>query len=90
MLSAGHDSVVRIWALNNNKLINQISVHQKTVSKVLGDSKEPSMIHSCSFDKSLHTYDMKMDKKVNFRTLPNGNFTDMAQTDTGHLGTVFI
>ena len=87
MVSSGHDSVVRIWAPNNNKLINQISVHQKTVTKVFGDLQTNNFIHSCSIDKSLHTYDMKSDKKVNFRTLSNGSFLDMDQMNNGNLGT---
>ena len=88
MLSSGQDSFVRIWAPTNNKLINQLSVHQKSATKVLGDLQTPHIIHSCSVDKSLHSYDMKSDKKINFRTLSNGSFLDMAQMSNGNLVTV--
>lgn len=47
----------------------------------------PSFIHSSSMDKSLHTYDMKTDKKVNFRQGNNGSITSMDQVkSTGDLG----
>ena len=80
--------MVRIWAHKTNKLINQLSVHQRKISSVLGDLMYPSFIHSSSIDKSLHTYDMKTDKKVNFRQGNNGSITSMDQVkSTGDLGT---
>lgn len=46
---------------------------------MLGDINVPSYIHSSSIDKSLHTYDMKTDKKVSFRQGSNGSITSMDQ-----------
>lgn len=60
-------------------MINQLSVHQRKISSVLGDINVPSYIHSSSIDKSLHTYDMKTDKKVSFRQGSNGSITSMDQ-----------
>lgn len=48
ILSGGHDSVVRIWSRINHQLLNQISIHQKTISKLFPDINDPSIIHSCS------------------------------------------
>jgi WD40 repeat protein len=49
------------------------------VSRVLPDIKIPNYIHSCSYDKSVHTYDLKTDKKVNFHQAKNGQILDMDQ-----------
>ena len=73
------------------QLINQLSVHQRTVTSVLGDVSVPQLIHSCSVDKSLHTYDMKSDKKVNFRQGSTGSITCMDQIKSSKdLGTISI
>jgi WD40 repeat protein len=58
-------------------MLHQISVHQKGISKVLPDKNLPNYIHSCSYDKSIHTYDLKTDKKVNFHQAKNGIIYDM-------------
>ena len=87
LLSGGEDCVVRIWAPNSRQLINQISVHQKTIRRVLGDYKYPHIIHSVSEDKSIHAYDMKSDKKISFRQAASGILTSMDQSlSTGDLG----
>lgn len=79
---------MRIWARKSRQLLQQISVHQKTISKVFPDCKLPNYIHSCSQDKSVHTYDLKTDKKVNFHQAKNGQLLDMAQRkDNGDLVT---
>lgn len=86
MLTGGEDCVVRIWS-KTRQLINQLSVHQKTVSRVLGDLLTPNIIHSCSLDKSIQAYDLKNDKKVYFKQAQGGNITDMTQINkTGDLG----
>ena len=72
-------------------MINQLSVHQRTVTSVLGDCSNPQYLHSCSIDKSIHTYDMKTDKKVNFRQGNTGSITSMDQVkSTGDLGKNYI
>lgn len=86
IISGGEDAIVRIWARKSRQLLQQISVHQKTVSRVFPDCKLPNYIHSCSHDKSVHTYDLKTDKKVNFHQAKNGQLLDMAQRkDNGDL-----
>lgn len=70
--------MVRIWS-KTRQLINQLSVHQKTVTRVLGDVITPNIIHSCSLDKSMQAFDLKNDKKVYFKQAQGGNLTDMVQ-----------
>ena len=87
MLTGGDDSIVRIWS-KNKQLINQVSAHQKTVTKVLGEISASHIIHSCSYDRSIQTYDLKTDKKLYFRQALGGSLTDMVQNlKTGDLST---
>ena len=82
--------MVRIWA-NSGKLINQISAHQKSISGIFGDSGSPHVIHSCSLDRSIHSYDMKADKKLNFRQASSGTITGMDQSSSsGDIGNFLI
>lgn len=37
----------------------------------------PNYVHSASIDKIVHTYDMKQDKKVLFRSAKNGAILHM-------------
>lgn len=84
IVSGGDDNVVRVWARTTRQLLGQIEVHQKSISKVLADSKIPNYIHSCSIDRTIHTYDLKTDKKVAVHQVKNGNILDMDQKkDTG-------
>ena len=86
ILSGGDDNVVRIWARTTRQLLGQIEIHQKSISKVLSDSKVPNHIHSSSIDRSIHTYDLKTDKKVIIHQVKNGFILDMDQKkDTGDL-----
>ncbi len=80
---------MRIWS-KTRQLINQLSVHQKCVSKVLGDLAYPNIIYSCSLDRSIQSYDLKNDKKVYFKQAQGGNLTDMVQTKSGDLSKYFV
>ena len=90
ILTGGEDCVVRIWS-KSRQLINQISAHQKPLSKVLGDILASHLVHSCSLDRSLQTYDLKSDKKLYFRQALGGNVTDMIQDQTtGELSKIVL
>ncbi len=80
---------MRIWS-KTRQLINQLSVHPKCVSKVLGDLAYPNIIYSCSLDRSIQSYDLKNDKKVYFKQAQGGNLTDMVQTKSGDLSKYFV
>lgn len=41
------------------------------------DNQKPNIIHSCSLDKTIHTYDLKSDKKVILHQAKNGMIMDM-------------
>jgi len=64
ILSGGEDGVVRVWARKTHKMVTQIMAHAKTVSRIFPDLKQSNIIHSCSIDKIIHSYDLKTEKKV--------------------------
>ena len=60
-------------------MITQINPHKKTISRVFPDIAKPSIIHSCSVDKIVHSYDLKTEKKVILHSAKNGQILGMAQ-----------
>ena len=46
---------------------------------VFPDILKPNLIHSCSADKSVHTFDLKTDKKIIFHQAKNGTILHMSQ-----------
>jgi WD40 repeat protein len=64
VLSGGSDGIVRVWSRNNRQLIIQVPAHTKAVTGVFPDLKKNHIIHSCSVDKSVFTFDLKAEKKV--------------------------
>lgn len=79
ILSGGEDGIVRVWSRKHRTLLTQISAHTKTVCKVLPDVQKPEIIHSCSQDKSIHTYNLKTEKKLMAHQAKNGVLLDMTQ-----------
>lgn len=47
--------------------------------KVLPDLQKSNLIHSCSIDKSIHSFDLKTEKKVTLHQAKNGILFDMTQ-----------
>lgn len=43
------------------------------------DTQQPNIIHSCSMDRSVSTYDLKQEKRINWRQTANGTNFGMAQ-----------
>jgi cilia- and flagella-associated protein 52 len=70
---------VRVWSRKNRNLLTQISIHKKTVCRVFPDILKPNFIHSCSQDKSIHTFDLKTERKVILHQAKNGVLYDMSQ-----------
>lgn len=60
--------------------MSQIEIHQKSISKVLVDKKHSNYIHSSSLDRTIHTYDLKTDKKVILHQIKNGTILDIDQS----------
>lgn len=82
ILTGGEDNLIRIWSRGNRKMINQINFHTKMVTKIMPDLFKPNLIHSCSMDKQVYSYDLKQEKKIMYHTAKNGHLLDMTQKCT--------
>ncbi len=49
------------------------------------DCRQSHLIHSCSADKSVSTYDLKQEKRVNWRQITNGTHCAMTQRSDNEL-----
>lgn len=49
------------------------------------DVQQSNLIHSCSTDKSISTYDLKTEKRVNWRNIKNGSLHAMTQRKDSEL-----
>ena len=72
IISGGEDGLVRIWSRKIRKLCYQIACHTKKITAAFPDILQSHIIHSCSMDKTVHTYDLKKNKKVIYHTQNNG------------------
>lgn len=68
-----------MWARNTRQMITQISIHTKDVVSVFPDCNKPQIIHSCSLDKTVHSFDLKQNKKIILHQAKNGSILDMTQ-----------
>ena len=80
IITGGNDGCLRIWARTNRKLITQLEMHSAPITKLLVDIKDPTLIHTCSLDKDVHSYSLRKEKKVISHRATNGYFNDMVQS----------
>lgn len=79
LVSGGEDGGVRVWALKNRELMIQFVEHQKPVTGVIVDVKKPNLIHSCSMDCGLLTYDLIKEKRIVSHMVRSGAFLGLTQ-----------
>jgi len=79
LVSGGADGAVRVWALSSRELIIQFTEHRKSVTEVLVDLENPSLVHSCSLDRNVFTYDLKTERRSVAHSVRSGAFTSMTQ-----------
>jgi len=70
ILSGGEDGAVRVWARTSRKLLIQFNDQKKDIVSLFPDINKPYEIHSCSMDRSISTYDLKQEKRVNGHQTP--------------------
>lgn len=49
------------------------------------DIKQSNLIHSCNVDRSISTYDLKLEKRINWRQIANGTHFSMTQRKDNEL-----
>lgn len=58
---------------------------KKDIVSLFPDTNQSSVIHSCSQDRSISTYDLKQEKRVNWRQITNGAHFGMTQRKDNEL-----
>lgn len=79
ILSGGEEGAVRVWARANRKLLIQFNDQKKDIVSLFPDLNKPHLIHSCSMDRTISTYDLKQEKRMNGHQTHNGSLQGMTQ-----------
>mmetsp|Transcript_16095 Transcript_16095/g.27186 ORF Transcript_16095/g.27186 Transcript_16095/m.27186 type:complete len:524 (+) Transcript_16095:277-1848(+) len=79
ILSGGEEGAVRVWARVNRKLLIQFNDQKKDIVSLFPDLNKPFLVHSCSMDRTLSTYDLKVEKRMNGHQTKNGSLYGMTQ-----------
>jgi WD40 repeat protein len=68
ILTAGNDSVVRVWARSSKELVAQMQEHKLPTTGAAIDNTCTSLVHSISMDTSMFSFDLsKVDANPNVR-----------------------
>jgi len=78
ILTGGAEGAVRVWSRAQRQMLLQFNDQKKDIVSVFPDYKLANMIHSCSVDRSVCTYDLKHEKRINWRQTANGQNCGMA------------
>lgn len=70
---------MKIWGRTHHNLITQIELFNQPVSRVIADIKDPSIIHACSLNKELISYDLRKNKQIIAHRVANGHVHDLTQ-----------
>lgn len=84
ILSGGEDGVIRVWGRQNHEMIIQVPGHHKEVRGVIADNENPNIIYSGGDDKTLNSYDLKLQRRNQVHTLKNGFIFGIDQKKTGN------
>ena len=82
MVSGGDDGRVCIWSRRTHELLLQFPDHVKPVTKVIKDVRKLNLLHSVGQDRSVYTYDLKLEKRIVGHSMDRkfiGNFTSLSQ-----------
>jgi WD40 repeat protein len=79
ILSGGSDGAVRIWARQNRKMLIQFNDQKRDIVNLFPDLNYPHVIHSCSMDRTVSTYDLKLEKRISSHQTNNGCLLGMSQ-----------
>jgi len=78
-VTGGEDFMVRVWHVVTHQLLTQFSSHRRPVAELIIDNLHPHLIHSCSEDKMVVTYNLKEDRQMVQHSMNSGNFSSLCQ-----------
>lgn len=86
--TGGEDSAIRLWHGQSHELVGQFTgEHTKTVTDLVIDVEAPFILHSCSVDRTVLTFDLTKNKRLTYHASTsksqNRAFTCMTQKLTG-------
>ena len=64
--TGGEDGAVRLWTKSSRLFVAQFQEHSKAVTGLLVDVVNPQLLHSCSLDRSVISYNIKENKRCNY------------------------
>ncbi len=80
VVSGGDDGRVRVWnRKGRNEVMIEFAEHRKGVSAVLPDFRDPHLIHSCSIDRTVLTYDLVKERRTIIHMLKDGGCLSLSQ-----------
>ena len=79
--AGGCNGGVRLWSRRSRSQLFEFPDHiMKPVTRLLPDVRLSHLLHSCSLDSSIYTYDLKQEKRVVHHQLNGGpSFISMSQ-----------
>eukprot|EP00656_Telonema_subtile_P052062 TRINITY_DN7148_c0_g2_i9.p1 TRINITY_DN7148_c0_g2~~TRINITY_DN7148_c0_g2_i9.p1 ORF type:complete len:551 (-),score=116.14 TRINITY_DN7148_c0_g2_i9:242-1894(-) len=78
-LSTGEDGALRLWLQSNRRMLGQFAEHSGPITGLCIDVTDDSLVHTCSSDKSVLTWDLRKECRANCHMLREGSFLHMAQ-----------
>jgi WD40 repeat protein len=64
--TGGEDGAVRLWTKQSRLFVAQFQEHSKAVTGLLVDVVNPHLLHSCSLDRSVISYNIKENKRCTY------------------------
>jgi len=79
LFTAGEDGALRVWLRSTQALLGQFAEHGKAITGICVDVNDDALVHTCSKDKSILTFDLRSEKRANCHMLREGSFVHMVQ-----------
>merc|ERR1712166_1598024 len=78
-LSGGEDGALRLWLKSSRRMLGQFAEHSGPITGLCVDVNDDALVHTCSTDKSILTWDLRKECRINCHMLREGSFLHMAQ-----------
>ncbi|KAL1504617.1 hypothetical protein AB1Y20_008400 [Prymnesium parvum] len=86
IVSGGRDGSVRVWSDgDSHSLVGNFDEHRAAVSGLRVDRARPSIVYSCSEDKTLVTIDLAQARRTHCHVVKEGPFSGIEQIPGGDM-----